>query len=159
MREVHSGLWVGTLDDCSAVPAEWAVVHACKDPCHRRAVGYTGHPSPEHEHYLIKEAGRHLYLNLIDPIRPLFELESFWAALAFIRVQIREGPVLVHCNQGVSRSPSIAMLYLVRETKDIPGSTFEAARSAFLVCYPDYAPGIGIQEFLGDNWQALTSAG
>jgi hypothetical protein len=52
------------------------MVHACKSPCHRRAVGYQGSLPPEHPHDLMRWHDYDLYLNLIDPPTPLFQVPS-----------------------------------------------------------------------------------
>ena len=42
MIEVASGLWVGSQADFEALPEDHslAIVHACKEPHHRAALGY-----------------------------------------------------------------------------------------------------------------------
>jgi hypothetical protein len=51
MRKVHDRLYVGSLRDCSAHKDGWAVVHACKTPCHQKAVGCQGSLPNRHPHY------------------------------------------------------------------------------------------------------------
>ncbi len=55
---------------------------------------------------------------------------------------------MVHCNQGRSRSPTIAMLVLA---KSLPAK-FEDAEDAFREIYPDYDPANGMREFARMNW-------
>ena len=59
-----------------------------------------------------------LYLNLIDPPNPAYiPKEIIDAALEFIDKGLKDGKrVLVHCNQGESRSPGIGLLYLAIHT-------------------------------------------
>jgi len=70
MIEVHPNLWIGDEHDYSRhVRAEsgWSVVHACKEPFHRQALGYTGRAvSKNHSEYLIARRERRLILNLVD---------------------------------------------------------------------------------------------
>lgn len=86
MNKVYKGLYVGSDQDCfTDERAEWAVVHACKHPCHQRAVGYKGSLPKDHPNYLKYEDGSHLYLNLIDPdVLPLFYPSLYDTALEFI---------------------------------------------------------------------------
>jgi hypothetical protein len=157
MQEIRDGLYVGDESDCGRRPDGAAIVHACKDPCHRQAVGYSGRKLPSsHRHYLYKEDGDDLYLNLIDPPRPLFKLESFEKALEFMREQwADEKPLLVHCNQGQSRAPSLGLLFMAKELGDLPASSYLEARQKFSKFYPIYDPGKGIQKFLQENWAQI----
>jgi hypothetical protein len=52
MIEVYDRLFVGTERDCFHKRDGWAVVHACKHPCHVNAVGYSGSLSNTHTNYL-----------------------------------------------------------------------------------------------------------
>ena len=153
MTEVQNGLHVGKETDCRAGDHEWAVVHACKSPCHQRAVGYRGSLSRHHPHYLALEQGPALYLNLIDPPTPLFMAPSFNSFLAFSRVQLEDGrKILIHCNQGESRVPSLALLLLAKLVGSISNESYGAARAEFEALFNGYNPGMGIQKYLADHW-------
>ena len=153
MTEVQNGLHVGKETDCRAGDHEWAVVHACKSPCHQRAVGYRGSLSRHHPHYLALEQGPDLYLNLIDPPTPLFMAPSFNSFLAFSRVQLEDGrKILIHCNQGESRAPSLALLLLAKLVGSISNESYGAARAEFEALFNGYNPGMGIQKYLADHW-------
>lgn len=134
-----------------------AVVHACMEPCHRRAVGYSTRTIPRgHPHYLTKEDGYHLYLNLIDPPQPLFMMPSFNAFLGFVDKHISDRRVIIHCNQGESRAPSLALLYLAKRTDLLPaGSDPEAADAFRASMFPGYNPGRGIQTWLTRHWTEI----
>lgn len=156
MIRVHERVSVGDERDCSDAPESRAYVHACKSPCHQRAVGYRGSLSPAHPSYLVHRRGEHLYLNLIDPPGPLFKLESFSAFRGFAAEQWNAGRELViHCNLGESRAPSLALLFMAKDLRVLPAETFESARSAFLPHYPQYRPGLGITKFLSTRWKEL----
>lgn len=157
MREVGSGLFVGTEQDCFRDPRDdWAVVHACKHPCHARAVGYRGSLSSNHPDYLLRQEDRHLYMNLIDPEAPLFMEESFIGFRSFAsEYDTADTKILIHCNQGRSRAPSLALLFLAKERGDIPDGSYEAAGRAYENLDPSYAPGTGIQKFFRDNWAVI----
>jgi hypothetical protein len=133
-----------------------AVVHACKEPCHRSAVGYSTRTIPSaHPNYLVLERGHHLYLNLIDPPQPLFMMPSFEAFLRFVDREIAERPILIHCNQGESRAPSLTLLYMAKRLNLLPNGSYESAATAFRQKYP-YNPGRGIQTWLGTNWSKIS---
>jgi hypothetical protein len=111
MIEVYPNLYVGTDSDCFFDSRDdWVVVHACKFPCHQKAVGYHGNLSPTHPNYLVLERGTHLFLNMIDPDTPLFKPPLFDSALSFIGRYFPTRKVLIHCNKGNSRvtCPSVS---------------------------------------------------
>lgn len=151
---VTDALSYGDLSACAECGADIAVVHACKEPCHRAGAGYsTRSLEKTHPHYLALERGRHLYLNMIDPPQPLFQMESFVRFFDFVDRQIKERPVLIHCNKGESRAPSLTLLYMAKRGF-LPDESYEAARAAFEMRFP-YKPGQGIVTFLTRNWSAL----
>jgi hypothetical protein len=156
MVEIHPLIHVGTVLDCPLVQPDWAVVHACKSPCHQRAVGYRGSLPSTHPNYLVLERDPHLYLNMIDPPIPLFKLSLFTSFLSFATRQLdRDIPTLIHCNQGESRAPTLALLLLSKKLGVISTESFESARYEFRDKFPAYAPGIGIQRFVTEHWSEL----
>jgi predicted protein tyrosine phosphatase len=153
MIEVYDHLWVGNAEDYESnkMRIGWAYVQACKEPYHREALGYTTAAAPKsHPEYLFAERGQRLVLNLVDVgvEKAQYIPESIIdKALTFIRVQIQQGAhVLVHCNQGFSRSPSLALAYLIMYTDMFADAqTFEQAEEKFRTIYPKYSPA-GIRE-------------
>ena len=156
MREICSNLYIGSDYDCSPAESSMLVIHACKT-CHQRGVGYRGNLSQSHPNYLILENGNHLYLNLVDMEQ---ELNSVYthpivkSALSFIEKNIGIRDVLIHCNQGQSRSPSIGMVYLARIGK-ITRTSYSEAKDEFSDIYPMYLPGLGIAQYLNIHWEDL----
>lgn len=162
MIEVFPGLFVGSqlhyenqVKDGDAPRSGWAVVHACKEPYHRDALGYTGRGAPkDHDEYLFAFRGDRLCLNLVDVDNVDYvNKQLIDAALTFIAQQRAEGKkVLVHCNQGVSRSPSIALLYLGMH--DITYRSLNAADAMlkFQGIYPQFDPAMGVSEYVLRNW-------
>lgn len=135
---------------------DWAIVHACKSPCHQTAVGYKGNLDSKHPNYLVIESGTELYLNMIDPPVPLFKPILFTEALRFAKHHHEAGrAALFHCNQGRSRAPSIALLYLAKVRRVLSDESYEYARRGFELLYEFYAPGKGIESYLTDNWNSL----
>ena len=159
MIEVHRALFVGAETDYemnkSRFSPGWAIVHACKEPYHRQALGYTGRGAPKtHPEYLIARRGNRLILNLVDADDPAYIPDEIMeAAVEFIHSELSGGKrVLVHCNQGLSRSPGIAMLYLATHTDRVSRDSFEAAVVAFRTIYPPFSPAVGIAGWLRERW-------
>jgi hypothetical protein len=153
---VADRLSYGDEGTCSHVDdGSIGVVHACKEPCHRQAVGYQKHLPDTHPHYLVYERGHHLFLNMIDPPQPRFMMPSFLAFLGFVDREIPDREVLIHCNQGQSRAPSLALLYMAKRLRSIPDESYDLAAEAFRSQFP-YRPGEGIRRWLAMNWQKIT---
>lgn len=155
MKEVYKNLFVGDMNDCESNFKEGnptAIVHATKT-CHRWGAGYQGTLKPDHPNYLIKEAEQNLYLNMVDMERELmakFTNPIMKAAFIFIDKHLKAGrKVLVHCDKGGSRGPSVAMLYLAK----INGwPNYADAKSCFADLYPEYHPGTGIELYMKKNF-------
>lgn len=153
MKEIYKRLFIGNDTECRTGDDTWAVVHACKSPCHQRGVGYTGSLPKGHPNYLILEKQDDLYLNIIDPPVPLFMPELFVEFMEFAGVKWDAGKaILIHCNQGESRAPSLGMLFMAKHIKLISGDSFDTARDDFLKIFPRYTPGLGIQAYLRKHW-------
>lgn len=156
MFEVYTNLFIGTERECSFTQRDdWAMIHACKSPCHQRALGYRGSLRKDHPNYLVFEHGNHLFLNMIDPNEPLFMPPLFVASLDFIEKHISKRKVLIHCNEGLSRSPSLALLYLAKRAKVLNEKGYHAAVKDFIKLFPSYRPGRGIALYLHLNWEKL----
>jgi len=158
MLEVYPDLFVGSRNDYERIvsgQAGWAIVHACKEPYHRQAVGYRlwnaarGHPE-----YLVARRENRLMLCLLDlPVPWFIKKEMIVEALDFID-EMRAGglKVLVHCRMGRSRSPSITLLYLATRLGVLPRVSFEAAEEEFRRVYPLYRPSRGIRVHVRRFW-------
>jgi predicted protein tyrosine phosphatase len=164
MIEVHPGLFVGPqVEYESRVRHEsgWAVVHACKEPYHREAVGYTTPTPPEdHPEHLIARRDTRLCLNLLDAPDPAdIPAEVMDAAVAFIHEHLMAGGrVFLHCQMAMSRSPGIAMLYLGTHTDRLPAASFDAALVKFTEVYSPFSPRPGVLGFLRNRWASGLSA-
>lgn len=153
MIEVYNHLWVGDVDDYEKNKSRigWAYVQACKEPYHREALGYTTAGAPkDHPEYLYATRGQRLILNLVDVDESKAKFipdEIITKAISFIKAQHDIGAqVLIHCNQGKSRSPSLALGYLIQHTDLFEHvKSFEGAERKFKKIYPDYEPS-GIRE-------------
>lgn len=156
MQEVYERVSVANELSCISGNARLAVVHACKSPCHQRAVGYKGSLPNAHPNYLVLERENDLYLNIIDPPIPLFMPPLFSNFLTFAKKHWQEGrKLLVHCNQGESRAPSLVLLFLAKGLSVIDKSSYQAARKEFEAIYSQYIPGKGIEAYFTKNWESL----
>ena len=158
MIEVYSNLFVGGQNDYDSDVSRqsgWATVHACKEPYHRQALGYIGRGAPKtHPEYLVAKRGNRLMLNIVDADNPMFfQKEMIISALDFIdQMRARDLKVLVHCNQGESRGPSIALLHMATRLHVLPTDSLVAAEQQFRQVYPHYNPNTGIRGHLQQYW-------
>ncbi|MEZ4672258.1 MAG: phosphatase [Anaerolineae bacterium] len=163
MIEIYPKLHIGNQDDYELNVARqpgWAVVHACKEPYHRQAFRVYGTCRVQtHPEYLIARRENRLILNLVDVDNPAYiPKEIMDAALTFVHEQLSAGAkVLVHCNQGGSRSPSIGLLYLAKFTDNLPTGSFSEAENSFRSLYPLYNPAAGVRGFMIANWNSYNS--
>lgn len=156
MRDVYKNLYVGSQKDyeTGTFDDEWAFLLAAKEPWHRKTLGYTGRAAAkDHPEYLMAYRDNKLILNLVDaPKSIFFSKEIIDAALDYIKIELAaKKNVLICCNLGESRSPSIALLYLIKNGI-IEGDTLEDCEAKFLQLYPEYNPGAGIRGFMQENF-------
>lgn len=157
--KVHSNLWYGDIEECHASDMD-AVMHCCKNPCHAAKHGQK--PDKNAPFYLcdgFQENGReHMLLNMIDPPAPLFQIEQFEKALRWAREQLVAGrKLMLHCNEGKSRAPSMAIVIAAHLLGIIPNGSYREAVIEFEnQTGIEYQPGKGIQIFLKENWEKLT---
>lgn len=165
MVMVYPRLYVGTLLDYEYVVSKekgWAVVQACKEPCHREALGYRNRSADkDHPEYLVARRDDRLILNMIDVEDPsYFSREMIDQALDFITEQLNAWKrVFIHCNQGESRAPSIALLYMATRLHALPELSLDAAIFQFRRRYCFYHPRKGIYGHLQQNWDYYVKKG
>lgn len=132
----------------------WYVLHCCKEPFHRKLVGYTTKAAPKDTgEYLFARRGNRMALNMVDAKSPeFFSFEMIKAGLDFLEEGYLAGKkLLIHCNQGESRGPSVAMLFVYKWLLK-NGATFEEAEAEMKKVYPAYNPGEGIRAHLQQCW-------
>ncbi|MGL6178865.1 MAG: phosphatase [Tannerellaceae bacterium] len=157
MKEIHDNLYIGNQEDYENIVRHqdgWFVIHACKEPYHRNALGYTSKAAPkDHPEYLIAYRDDQLILNLIDAPSseyiPKFIIDE---AIKAISQNIQQKKVLVHCNQGMSRSAVIGLLYL-KKVHALDGDFYDVEKE-YQQIYPWYNPGNGMRIFAAQNWNA-----
>lgn len=136
----------------------WRILHATNEPYHREFVGYTDRwapPGPE-QFYAIR--GHRMALNLDDATDPehiCFECVD--AGVKWIRGGLEAGKAMFcHCNMGVSRSPSIAMVTMA-SLGELSHDISEA-RAEFKQRYDRFLPGQGMSLFVERNWERLINS-
>ena len=157
MRKVIDGLYVGTANEYENIKNDdsFYFVQACKYPYHRNTVGYLGKSCPiNHPEYLYAIRDNRIVLNLIDANTiEYIPKEIIDIALQKIHENIKNGKkVFCHCNLGISRSPSICILYL----RSI--GFFEGKNAIESILYfknnilENYSPNKGILDFVIKYW-------
>jgi hypothetical protein len=161
MIEVHHNLFVGSQDDEASIRGQsgWFIVHACKEPYHRQALGYKGRGAPkDHPEYLIARRTGCLILNLVDVDNvDYIPTEIIDTAISDIHQNIASSKVLVHCNQGLSRSPTVAFLYLLKFSDVFRRQDHNQDLQDFLKIYPSYTPAQGMADYVKINWLRYSS--
>lgn len=161
--DVKSALYIGTMEDFSGAKAHgFSILGACKDPLHRtyarmKGAPYDGYltksmPVDEPE-YLYAERDHALYCNLIDaPDSKYISPIIIERALKFIDDELEDGrDVLIVCTHAKSRSPSIALMWLIKtgwitEKNMLDGeSIIDTFRRLY---YPAYAPNKGFADYV-----------
>jgi len=156
MKEVYQNLFVGDEKDYEGRALEmrtWFVVHACKEPYHRRALGYTTQGAPKGPNYLfVYNNQNHLILNIVDgvPMNFYSDIMMDEAINYSVRGLQTNRKVFIHCNLGESRAPSIAMLVL-KKIGALPDS-FAQALQIFKTKYPPFNPSKGILQYVESRW-------
>ena len=133
------------------------VIQAAKEPWHRAALGYKGQGAPKTSpEYLLARRENRLILNLVDSPKGSFVPKKIIDdVICEMHARISNGEsVFIHCNKGESRSPSIALLYLLAfggwntRCKVDHDSIVEH----FKTVYPAYNPSNGLKEFMTFFW-------
>lgn len=157
MKEVYKNLFVGSQSDFESNPTmydDWYVIHACKEPYHRKALGYTGRSAPKDSPYylFLYDEKNHLILNMVDTDSPeFFHDEMINEAIAYAIEGLNKGKrVLIHCNQGESRAPSLALLLLNKI--GVFACDFDSTLKTFNNLYPRYLPKQGILLYIKRRW-------
>jgi protein-tyrosine phosphatase len=161
MKEIHNNLYIGDDGACASCTrnSNFCIVHACKS-CHKKALNYASSLPNTHPNYLTYENGEHLFLNIVDmydELLPQFMRPIVKETLSFIESRIQHKKILIHCNFGSSRSPSLGFIYLANKGI-IPNNSYESALQEFLKLYPRYMPGAGITLYMQHDWNWLCEA-
>lgn len=160
MKSIHENLFIGNIDDYHNINLkDWAVVNATQS-VHYTIMGWDrkyNKPPKDHPNYIKFIKDNRFSLNWVDGGSHLYDwtgVATFNEILDFIDKWIVKGQVLIHCDQGVSRSPTLGLLYLAKRAETIPNGSFQEAYKDFIKIYPIYSPS-GIAEYVSANWEKL----
>lgn len=107
---------------------------------------------PTHPNYLFKRDDDAIYLNMIDNDDPKYvNDEMINPALDFIHEKLLSGKeVFVYCSLGESRSPSLALMYLLEyHLIEKSVNTIQIFKKQF---YPNYRPKNGNLLYIMKRW-------
>jgi predicted protein tyrosine phosphatase len=93
-------------------------------------------------------------VDMPNELLPKYTNPIFICALSFIIREIQNKKIIIHCNMGQSRSPSLGLAYLAI-TGIISNNSYEEAAKEFRKLYPEYLPGTGIMLYMRHNWDFL----
>jgi hypothetical protein len=168
MIEIADKLFVGTVGEIGATDDEFKIVnvaHTYHYALHQWRLKEDHKSDPC---YVVHEDPRMLSINWIDSQARFFDyngegVKTFHKILNFI--QKFRGPfkVLIACNKGESRAPSVGLVYLAKRTDVLlaKDEQFEysipyvLSRGRFMTLYPNYLPGAGMTDFLINHWEEL----
>lgn len=147
MQKLYNNLYVGGDSDCRKFKG--AIVHACQSCFVNGVHGNIGDKK-------VFESNNDLYLNLLDISSLSFDyaFPMIKRSIEFIDEHIKDMEVLVHCNFGMSRSPSIALLYMARKGY-IKNTSFKDALNDFRKIYNYYSPGMGMYNYFDRYWKEI----
>lgn len=148
---VHPGLFVGSTADTYKFAG--SVLHAARDPWFERAkISFKWKHDEEYpilvNENVIRTDYNEMALNMVDADDArYFPDDMINAGLEFITERMSEGDAaLCHCNAGLSRSPSLAMLWLWEH--GFLDDEYKYAVPQFKNLYPNWSPGNGIWNYL-----------
>lgn len=119
---------------------------------HQSAVGWSGRGCDKNNpYYLFKETENIIYLNMIDGDDPAYVSdEMIDPALNFIKRSLAEGfKVFMYCSLGESRSPSIALMYMLENELIDKDGAVETFRTKY---YRNYFPKLGNLGYIQNRW-------
>jgi len=120
---------------------------------HQSVVGWQGRGcNPDNPFYLFKRENDAIYLNMIDAEDPKYvNDEMINPALDFIQQHLNAGSeVFIYCSLGESRSPSIALMYLLENNLiEKSADTFNIFRNNY---YQNYQPKMGNLFYIKRRW-------
>lgn len=130
-----------------------------KHPYHKQIVGYEKNCPKNHPEYLVSyKPNEHLMaLNMIDAEKPeFFSDEMIFAGLRFIDDELAKSRnVVVVCNKGESRSPSMCLLYLMANNYFDKKLKFSEVFSEFENLALNWNPKSGILQYCINFWDRI----
>jgi predicted protein tyrosine phosphatase len=150
-------LYVGTKEEYdTAIEKNMKIVCALNRAngyvTHQSIVGWSGKGcNKDSPYYLFKETDDAIYLNMIDGAKPEYVNDHMInAALKFIKSSLKNGStVFIYCSLGESRSPSLALMYLLENQLIDKENAIKVFRDDF---YSKYSPNLGNLGYIEKRW-------
>lgn len=122
---------------------------------HQSKVGWSGRGcNKDNPYYLYKEEEHAIYLNMIDGDDSKYVSDDMInAALNFMKRHLdNDETIFVYCSLGESRSPSIALMYMLEHGLiDVNDNVLVDFRDKY---YRNYQPKRGNLEYIQTRWLA-----
>ncbi|WP_392565429.1 dual specificity protein phosphatase family protein [Utexia brackfieldae] len=119
---------------------------------HQSVVGWSGKScNKDNPDYLFKQTDDAIYFNMIDGDNPEYISDDMInPALDFIKKALDKGDkVFIYCSKGESRSPSIALMYLLENSLIERENAVAEFTSRY---YEKYLPKRGNLEYIQNRW-------
>jgi len=150
-------LYVGTKEEYNlAVNQEMKIVCALNRVSgfvtHQSVVGWSGRGcNSDNPYYLYKETEDAIYLNMIDGTDPKYVNDDMInPTLDFIKKSLgNNDSVFIYCSLGESRSPSIALMYLLENNLIDQENAIDVFKEDY---YPKYSPKQGNLQYIQKRW-------
>jgi protein-tyrosine phosphatase len=160
MKQISPNVYVGSDEDYDKLKDDksWAFVRCAKygPGGHQQTLGYHTLAAPEGKNKFVARKGNLLALNLLDLDDPNFvPEEAIQQGLDFIRDHVDSQKVLIACNAGVSRGPTMGLMWL-RTIGRMPYGFMQSERQ-YRNLYRDYDPSLGIEQFARSHWSSLVT--
>ncbi len=159
MVQISPNVFVGSDSDYEKIKddKDWVALRCAKfgPGSHKEILGYETQAAPEGPNKYWVKKGRVLALNLLDLDDPNFvPPEAIQKGLDFIRDNVDEKKVLVACNAGHSRGPTLGLMWL-RTLGRMPYSFLHSSKIYRNDVYPKFDPSPGIEQFARSKWASL----
>lgn len=161
MTELIPNLFIGTIEEIPVeISDDWRIVNVASTYHYRIHKWFKGQDYKKNHCYLLHQDHKTISVNWVDGPEVYFDyqgrgVEVVESMMDFIdRSFVHGKKVMIICNQAISRSPSIALLYVAKRGGFVK-STYEEAKGTFLKVYPSYQPSVGMEAFLKHHWEEI----
>lgn len=138
---------------------EFSALFCAKYPYHKEIVGYGKSCTQDNPEYLVAHRqDRHVMaLNMVDANKPeFFSDEMILKGIGFIQVELMYGrDVLVVCNHGESRSPTMCLMFLMLHGDFDYNMTHYEVFDQYKKIAPNWKPNSGILEYCIGFWDKV----
>jgi hypothetical protein len=151
MFKVAEKLYVAGCRECSQKRAPGTTyIYCCQWPCGQSRAQAVSPTCPA-----ASGNPRQNFIRLVNTEIPNYRPEEFNQYLDLLDQHLNSGEVVLVSEQGESRAPSLALLWMVFRGRYLSKSCFAAARSDFSRIYPHYLPWPGWIIFFEQEWDAF----